>query len=59
MFDDMSGNDKNLKMLGSTKISPVLRTTIPREVANKLDASDGDFIIYFENEDGQIIIKKG
>jgi bifunctional DNA-binding transcriptional regulator/antitoxin component of YhaV-PrlF toxin-antitoxin module len=55
----MSRGEEKMKMLGSTKISPVLRTTIPREVANKLEANDGDFLIYYENDDGQIIIKKG
>jgi AbrB family looped-hinge helix DNA binding protein len=48
-----------MKMLGSTKISGKLRITIPKDAAESLQVQDGDHIIFYVDEKGQHIVKKG
>lgn len=48
-----------LTMLGSTKISGKLRITIPIGAAKSLGVDDGDFLIFYVDQDGQHIVKKG
>jgi bifunctional DNA-binding transcriptional regulator/antitoxin component of YhaV-PrlF toxin-antitoxin module len=49
-----------MKMLSSSKISPVLRVTLPKVVAQKLGVEDGEFVIYYLDEkSGEVIIRKG
>jgi len=48
-----------MKVLGTSKISKILRVTLPREVADRLGANDGDFVTYLESEKpGEVIIRK-
>lgn len=48
-----------MKMLGSTKISGKLRITVPKDAAESLQVADGDYIIFYVDEKGQHVIKKG
>lgn len=48
-----------MKFLGSSKITPKLRIRVLKDVAEKLEVKDGDHIIFYEKEDGEILIKKG
>ncbi len=49
----------NLKCLGSTKVSSKLRVSIIKDVAKKMDLVDGDIVLFYQDETGNIIIKKG
>lgn len=46
-------------MLGSTKVSTNRKISLVKEVAEKLDMKEGDFVIFYENEDGEIVLEKG
>ena len=46
-------------MLGSTKISTDRKISLIKEVADRLDAKEEDFIIFYLNDKGEIVIKKG
>lgn len=48
-----------LKCLGSTKVSSKLRISLLKDVADKMGVTDGDILLFYEDEKGQIIIKKG
>lgn len=48
-----------MKLLGSCKITPKLRIYIVKEAAKLLGVHDGDHVLFYENEDGDIVIKKG
>jgi bifunctional DNA-binding transcriptional regulator/antitoxin component of YhaV-PrlF toxin-antitoxin module len=49
-----------MKMLSSSKVSPILRVTIPKVVAQQLDVKDGEFVIYYLDEkSGEVILRKG
>lgn len=48
-----------MKCLGSTKVSSKLRMSLLKDVADKMGVNDGDIILFYEDEQGQIIIKKG
>ncbi|MDD1772788.1 MAG: AbrB/MazE/SpoVT family DNA-binding domain-containing protein [Methanomassiliicoccales archaeon] len=45
--------------MGSSKISPKLRISLVKDVADKLGVQDGDHVLFYEKEDGEIVIKKG
>ena len=48
-----------MKVLGTSKISRILRVTLPREVAVRLGVNDGDFVTYLESDKpGEVIIRK-
>jgi bifunctional DNA-binding transcriptional regulator/antitoxin component of YhaV-PrlF toxin-antitoxin module len=47
------------KCLGSTKLSSKLRMSLLKDVAEKMGVNDGDIILFYEDERGQIVIKKG
>ena len=47
-----------MKFLGSSKVTGKGNVRLIKDVADKLDAKDGDHIMFYEN-DGEIIIKKG
>ncbi len=47
-------------MLASSKVSPVLRITLPKDVAKVIGVTDGDFVVYrLDEETGNVIIEKG
>lgn len=48
-----------MKFLGSAKISSHFRASIVQEAAERLNIQVGDHILFYENEKGEIIIKKG
>lgn len=48
-----------LTMLGSTKISGKLRITVPKDAAVSLGVKDGDYLIFYVDDRGQHIVKKG
>jgi bifunctional DNA-binding transcriptional regulator/antitoxin component of YhaV-PrlF toxin-antitoxin module len=48
-----------MKCLGSTKISSKLRMSLLKDVAEKMGVTDGDVILFYEDEKGQIVIRKG
>lgn len=50
---------EKMKCLGSTKVSSKLRMSLLKDVAEKMDVTDGDVILFYEDERGQIVIKKG
>ncbi|MFZ7138029.1 MAG: hypothetical protein ACOWW1_06395 [archaeon] len=47
------------KIIGTSKVQPNNRITLIKKVQKKLNLKIGDFVIYFEDEKGNIIIKKG
>lgn len=49
----------NEKMLGSTKVSTDRKISLIKEVANRLSAKEGDFIVFYLNKQGEVIIRKG
>lgn len=51
--------NEKLKCLGSTKVSSKLRMSLLKDVADKMGVSDGDIVIFYEDERGNIMIKKG
>jgi hypothetical protein len=49
----------NQKCLGSSKVSSKLRVSIIKAVANKMGLNDGDIVLFYQDDSGDIIIKKG
>lgn len=47
-----------MSVLGTSKLGHDNKTTIIKEVVDRLDLKKGDIIVYHE-EDGEIIIRKG
>lgn len=47
------------KVLGTSKVQPNNRITIVRQVQKKLNVHVGDVLMYIEDENGNIVIKKG
>lgn len=47
------------KTIGGSKVQPNYRITLIKRVREKLNLEIGDLVIYFENERGNIILKKG
>lgn len=47
-----------MKTIGTSKISPRLRITMPKDVADVLQVEDGDFVLYRLNENGEVVIVK-
>ena len=47
------------KVLGTSSVSTGHKTTIVKRVVEKLDIEPGDLIVFAEDEDGNIRIRKG
>ena len=47
------------KFLGSSKVSGNLRISLVKDAADLIGIHDGDHILYYQDESGQIFIKKG
>jgi len=47
------------KVLGSSRVQANYRITLIREVQKKLNVKIGDIVVYVEDEEGNIILKKG
>lgn len=47
-----------MKAIGTSKISYRLRITLPKDAADLLEADDGDFVIFYKNEHGEVVLKK-
>lgn len=48
-----------MRILGTAKVSEKLRTTLVKRVAEILNVEKGDYIAFVENDDGEIVVKKG
>ena len=48
-----------MKLLGAAKVTIGRKIALISDVSKKLDANEGDVIGFYENENGEIIIKKG
>ncbi len=48
-----------MNILGTTKLAKGGKITIIIDVQKKMKAKEGDVIVFFENEAGDIIIRKG
>jgi len=46
-------------MLGSTKVSSDRKISLVKEVSEYLKAKEGDFIIFYLDDKGEVIIRKG
>lgn len=46
-------------MLGSTKVSTNRKISLVKEAAEKLGVEEGDYVIFYENENGKIVLEKG
>ena len=46
-------------MLGSTKISTDRKISLIKEVADLLKAVEGDHIVFYLTENGEVVIEKG
>lgn len=55
----MPNLEADLKFLGSSKVSSKLRISLVKEAADQMDIEDGDHILFYKNNMGQIVIKKG
>ena len=58
LYGDIREN-REMKMLGSSKISYRLRISLPKDAADILKADDGDFILFYVNDEGEVVLKKG
>ena len=47
-----------MKIVGTSQVSSKLRITIIKRAAEKLGLMDGDTVVFYEDEKGQIVIKK-
>lgn len=47
-----------MKLIGTSKISTDNKITIIKEAAQKMKTEQGDLIAFYEDEKGNIIIKK-
>lgn len=47
------------KVLGTSSVSTGHKTTIVKRVVEKLDIEPGDLIVFVEDDDGNIVIRKG
>lgn len=48
-----------MKLLGATKVTTGKKIALIKDVAERLDAKEGDIIGFYEADNGDIIIKKG
>jgi len=46
-------------MLGSTKVSRDRKISLIKEVANYLNVKEGDFVIFYLNKQGEVVVRKG
>jgi len=49
----------NERMLGSTKVSTDRKISLIKEVADHLNVKEGNFIIFYLNRQGEVVIRKG
>ena len=47
-----------MKLLGTSTISKGFKTTVIKRVVEKLNLEEGDLVAYYEDENGDIIIRK-
>jgi hypothetical protein len=51
---------EKIKFLGSSKVSkPGYRVSIVKDAADILEIQEGDHVLYYQDEKGQILIRKG
>ncbi|SNQ59808.1 hypothetical protein [Candidatus Methanoperedens nitratireducens] len=48
-----------MRILGTSKVSKSYKIALISDIAKKLEAKEGDIIVFYENDAGDIIIKKG
>ncbi len=47
-----------MKMLGMLEVTTNNRITLPKKLVDALKASSGDFLLFYEKEDGTIVVKR-
>ena len=47
-----------MKFIKSSKIGNQFKMHFPKDVAKKLGLKEGDFIHFYENDRGEVVIKK-
>jgi AbrB family looped-hinge helix DNA binding protein len=47
-----------MKFVGSSKVSSKLRISIVKDVADKMGVNDGDTVMFYEDDKGNILLKK-
>ncbi|HEY3419127.1 MAG TPA: hypothetical protein VGK23_01070 [Methanomassiliicoccales archaeon] len=55
----MPETKSEMKFLGSSKVSSKLRISLVKDAADLMGINDGDHILFYEGEKGQVFIKKG
>ena len=48
-----------MMLLGATKVTTGKKIALISDVAKELDAKEGDVIVFYKSDKGDIIIKKG
>jgi bifunctional DNA-binding transcriptional regulator/antitoxin component of YhaV-PrlF toxin-antitoxin module len=48
-----------MKMVGVSKLSSNLRVTLPKEAADVIGAKIGDFVLFYIDDNGNLMMKKG
>jgi len=46
------------KTLGSSRVQPNFRVTLTKKIREKLSVKVGSLIVFLENEDGEIVLRK-
>ncbi len=48
-----------MRILGTATVSEGMKIVLISRIAKKFDAKKGDIIVFYENDEGDIIIRKG
>jgi bifunctional DNA-binding transcriptional regulator/antitoxin component of YhaV-PrlF toxin-antitoxin module len=46
-----------MRLLGTVEVMTNKRVTIPNKLLDVLKAKEGDFLLFYEDDDGKIIVK--
>ncbi len=48
-----------MRIIGTSKVTKGKKIALISDISKKLDAGEGDIIVFYEADNGDIIIKKG
>ncbi len=48
-----------MRILGTAKVTAGKKIALISDIAKKLDAKEGDIIVFYESDNGDILIRKG
>jgi len=48
---------EKMRLLGTVEVMTNKRVTIPNKLLDVLKAKEGDFLLFYEDDDGKIIVK--